>query len=68
MSVRGKADLYSFRFAVELRNSAGVFPQLDISTYGHLLSSFLRRVVVDALEVDSFYVMALTGDKIRAIV
>jgi predicted phage tail protein len=64
----GKSGPYSFRFAVKLRNSAGVLPQLDITTVGHLLGAFLRRVVVDALEVDSFNVMAVTGDKIRAIV
>jgi hypothetical protein len=59
---------HSFRFAVELRNSSGVFPQLDVGAVGHLLSTPLRRVVVDAFEVDSFDVMAVTGDKIRAIV
>jgi hypothetical protein len=59
---------YSFRSAVELCNSSGVLPQLDVSTIGHLLSTLLRRVVVDAFEVDSFDVMAVTGDKIRAIV
>jgi hypothetical protein len=45
-----------------------VLPQLDITNVGHLLSAFLRRVVVVALEVDSFNVMAVTGDKIRCIV
>jgi hypothetical protein len=59
---------HSFRFAAKLCNSAGVLPQLDITNVGHLLSAFLCRVVVDALEVDSFNVMAVTGDKIGFIV
>jgi hypothetical protein len=59
---------HSFRFAAKLGNSAGVLPQLDITNVGHLLSAFLCRVVVDALEVDGFNVMAVTGDKIRFIV
>jgi hypothetical protein len=63
-----RTESHSYRFVVELRNSAGVLPQLDISTVGHLLSTFLRRVVIDALEVDSFNVMAVRGDKIRSIV
>jgi hypothetical protein len=40
-----------------------VLLQLDITNVGHLLSAFLCRVVVDALEVDSFNVIAVTGDK-----
>ena len=63
-----RTESHSYRFVVELRNSAGVLPQLDISTVGHLLSTFLRRVVIDALEVDSFNVIAVRGDKIRSIV
>ena len=60
--------LCSFRFAVKLRNSAGVLPQLYIGTVGHLLSTFLRRVVVGAFEIDSPDVLPVAGDKIRAIV
>ena len=63
MSVRwGQSGPYSFRFTVKLSNSAGVLPQLDMSTLGHLLRAFPCRVVVDALDIDSFNVMALTGD------
>ncbi len=58
---RTRLGIHSFRFAVKLSNSAGVLPQLDITNVGHLLSAFLRRVVVDALEVDSFNLMAVTG-------
>jgi hypothetical protein len=57
-----------FGFAVKLGNSASVFPQFDIRTARHLLSAFLRRVVVDALEVDSFDMMPVRFDQIRAIV
>jgi hypothetical protein len=60
----GGSGPQSFRFDVKLSNSAGVLPQLDTSTVGHLLSAFLRRIVVDALEVDSSNVMAVTGDQI----
>jgi hypothetical protein len=35
---------------------------------GQLLSALLCRVVVDALEVDSFDVMAVSGDEIGFIV
>jgi len=66
MATNPGSESHSFRFAVKLRNSAGVLPQLDITTVGHLLSALLRRVVIDAREVDSFDVMALTGNKIRS--
>jgi hypothetical protein len=62
-----KADRL-LRSAVKLRNSAGMLPQFDIGSVGHLRGAFLRRIVVDAFEVDSFDVMAVAGDQICAIV
>ena len=67
-AVLGQGGPRSSRFAVKLCNSAGVFPQFDIGTVGHLLGALLRCVVVDAFEVDSSDVLAVTSDKIRAIV
>jgi len=45
-----------------------MLPQFDIGSVGHLRGAFLRRIVVDAFEVDSFDVMAVASDQICAIV
>jgi hypothetical protein len=49
-------------------NPAGVFPQLNIMTVGHLLGAFPCGVVVSAVEVDSFNGMAVTANEVCSIV
>ena len=53
--------------AVKPRNPAGVFPQLNIMIVDHLFGSFTRVVVVCAVEINSFDVMAVTANKICSI-
>src|ERR1700678_2000150 len=50
-------------FAIEPRNPAGVFPQLDIVTVDHLFGVFLRIVVISAVEIHSFDMMAVAVNK-----
>ena len=67
LSTFGRSIVRLFRFAVKLRNSAGVLPQFDIASDRHLFGAFLGRIVVEAFEVDSLDVMAVRGDKIRSV-
>ena len=57
-----------FLLAGKPRNPAGVFPQFNAMTIGHLLGSFPCGVVVSAVEVDSFDGMAVTSNKVCSIV
>jgi len=54
--------------AIKPRNSAGVFPQLNIMTVNHLFGVLPRVVVVRAVEIDSFDVMAVVANEICSIV
>jgi hypothetical protein len=51
-----------FRFATKLSNSAAVLPKLDVTNVGHLLGAYLCLVIINALMVDSFNVMAGRGE------
>jgi hypothetical protein len=54
--------------AVELFNLAVVLPKFNIVTVDHLPGAFSCAVVVIADEIDGFHEMAVTADKVRAIV
>jgi hypothetical protein len=54
--------------AIEPRNPAGVFPQLNIMIVDHLFGAFPRVVFICAVEIDSFDVMAVAANKICSIV
>jgi hypothetical protein len=43
-------------------NSAAVLPKLDVTNVGHLLGAYLCLVIINALMVDSFNVMAGRGE------
>jgi hypothetical protein len=58
----------SFHFAIEFRNPARMLPQLDVTTVDQLLGALFGRIVVNAVEVDSFNVMGGSCDKVRSIV
>jgi hypothetical protein len=54
--------------AFKLLNSAVVLPKLDVVTIDHLPGAFSCTVVVIADEIDGFHEMAVTADKVSAIV
>jgi hypothetical protein len=55
-------------FAIKPRNPSGMFPQLNIVTVDHLFGAFLRVVVVSAVEIHSFDMLAVAVNKICSIV
>jgi hypothetical protein len=57
-----------FSFAIKPRNPAGVFPQLNVVTVDHLFGAFLCVVIVSAVDIHSFDMMAVAVNKICSIV